>query len=376
MNFWIETITAAFLISLVLTGLIIPQILQIAYRRKLFDAPDGRKVHCGVVPRLGGASFMPSVVCSVMLVLGWGMKFGHPVILDSCLATDIIPLLFAVCSMMILYLVGLADDLVVVRYRAKFVVQIICALFTVISGVMLTSLYGLAGIGEMPYILSICLTAFMIVYIVNAINLIDGIDGLAAGLSALALMYYGWMFYLGEGYVYSMIAWATAGTLITFFYYNVFGKESKKNKIFMGDTGSLTVGFVLAFLSIELIAQPPTRDLGDCNPIVVAYSPLIIPLFDVVRVCVHRFQCHRNPFLPDKSHIHHKLLAMGLTSSQALAIILSASVLFMILNISLSPSVNVNLILLLDIIIWIVGNIWLTRRVQRREARLGKRLYD
>lgn len=376
MNFWIGTILLVFVISLLLTGIIIPQILLIAFSRRLFDTPDGRKVHNDVVPRLGGASFLPSVFCSLTLVVGLMMRFGDPVFMESMIHTDIVTVLFAVCSIMMLYLVGMADDLVDVRYRAKFAVQIACAALTVVSGLVISDMHGFLWIENMHYWVSLLLTGFLVVYIINAINLIDGIDGLAAGLSVLALMFYGWLFYLGGEYIFSMISWATAGTLISFFYYNVFGKATKRNKIFMGDTGSLTVGFVLAFLSIEIMDMPVPAEMTGCNPFMMAFSPLLIPLFDVIRVCIHRFQLHRNPFLPDKSHIHHKLLAVGLSSGWALAVILIAAVCFVVFNVLLSPMVNINILLLIDILCWFVGNTWLTKRIHKREKSLGIKLYE
>ena len=129
MDYWKEIIFLSFGISLILTALIIPQALKIAHRRHLFDDTGGRKIHTGRVPRLGGIAFLPSILCSVALAIGVLVKVtDYPLVIES--GTVLVPLLFAICSMMLLYLVGFADDLVGVRYRDKFIIQIICAVLT------------------------------------------------------------------------------------------------------------------------------------------------------------------------------------------------------------------------------------------------------
>lgn len=375
MNYWIEVIFVAFAISVLLTGIIIPQILLIAFRRKLFDDHDERKIHKGVVPRLGGIAFFPSILCAMAFVAGWQIKFGLVPQASDIYRIVVERSLFAICSMTLLFLVGLADDLIGVRYRAKFMIQIVCAFLTLLSGVGIYGLEGLFGVDMMPGPLAWILTGFVVVYIINAINLIDGIDGLASGLSGLALMFYGWIFYLEGCYFYSLLAWATFGTLVTFFWYNVFGNPGKRSKIFMGDTGSLTIGMMLTFLSLELYNIPEAGIFADYNSLLLAFSPLLIPVFDVCRVCIHRVRSRRSPFLPDRSHIHHKLLALGLSTRQALGVILGSQMLYTVSNVSLSPYVDVNIIVLADIIVYVVGNIWLTRAIHRREQRLGCELY-
>lgn len=376
MNYWIEVSVVAVGISALLTGLIIPQILVIAFRRKLFDDPDKRKVHKGVVPRLGGLSFLPSILCALTLVVAWNLRFGvNPAMTDSLQMVGV-KVLFLFCSLTILFLLGLADDLIGVRYRAKFAIQIACACLTLLSGVSVGSLYGVFGIEELPDIFSWILTGFMVVFIINSINLIDGIDGLASGLCGLVLMFYGWIFYLNQQYFYSVIAWTTFGVLATFFYYNVFGNAKKGKKIFMGDTGSLTIGMIISFLTINISSTTGLGNLTEYNPLILAFSPLIIPLFDVVRVCLHRFRKKRSPFLPDRSHIHHKLLDMGFSSGTVLTIILSASIVFTVLNVALSPILNINIILAGDIVVYSGVNIWITDRIHKREKETGDALYD
>lgn len=380
MNFWIEIALISFGIALVLTGAIIPEILTIAFRRQLFDSNSERHIHKGLVPRLGGIAFFPTILCSVTFVMGYGMQRAAGAEMMGALNAVAVQLLYVSCSLTLLYLVGIADDLVGVRYRAKFVVQILCAALMVVSGVWINNAYGLLWLYPLPNWLGWFITAFMVVFIVNAINLIDGIDGLASGLSALALGFYGWAFYVSDRFIYALMAWTTLATLTAFFYFNVFGKPGKRNKIFMGDTGSLTIGMILAFLSIELCAEPmkaaPGSFASGLNPVMVAFAPLIVPMFDVVRVSLHRMVRGRNPFVPDRSHIHHKLLAMGMRQSHALLCILGTSAVYIAFNVYLSPYVNINILLLIDILAWSGANVLLTRAIHRREKRLGQHLCD
>ncbi|MDE6771616.1 MAG: undecaprenyl/decaprenyl-phosphate alpha-N-acetylglucosaminyl 1-phosphate transferase, partial [Muribaculaceae bacterium] len=334
--YWLENDLLVFAISVVIAGIIIPQILLIAFRRKLFDEVDERKIHRGVVPRLGGIAFFPAMLFSIAIVIALNLRCGSE-LMDLALTTKLVPFLFEICAIILLYLVGLADDLIGVRYMAKFVVQIIAAILLVCSGMYIHNLFGILWIHEMPAILGWIITAFVVVYVVNAINLIDGIDGLASGLSTIALMFYAVVFFNGHEYIFSMIAAATAGTLFPFFYYNVFGDPKKQKKIFMGDTGALTTGMVLVFCAIAVICSKPDFLDVEYNPAMVALAPLVIPCFDVFRVYFHRVRRHRNPFLPDKCHIHHKLLALGFNQRIALMMILAASLVFIGFNVILSP---------------------------------------
>lgn len=372
---WITNDIISFLISLLLAGIIIPQILLIAFRKKLFDEIDARKVHKGVVPRLGGIAFFPSILFSLALVAGVNIEYyGVETMLSF--SESIVPVYFMVCAVLLMFLVGIADDLVGVRYMAKFVVQIMASILLIASGMTIDNFFGLLWLHELPVVISWLFTSFAIVYVVNAINLIDGIDGLASGLSTVAFIFYAVIFFFSGQYVYSMLACAAAGTLLPFFYYNVFGNAKKQKKIFMGDTGALTTGMILAFCSIAVLHL----DIPDFpvvfNPVVIAVCPLIIPCFDVLRVSLHRMRNHRNPFLPDKCHIHHKLLALGFNQRTALCLIMAFAMIFILLNVLISPYVNPTLIIVLDVVIYVVVNLFLTRSICRRENVTGEHLYD
>lgn len=374
-TYWIYTDIAVFLVALVLTGIIIPQILLIAYSKKLFDEVDERKIHKGVVPRLGGIAFLPAIIFSICLVLGVNTSIG---LVDSVNIFEnySLPIMYLLCAEMLMFLVGIADDLIGVRYKAKFICQIICAVFICASGAYLHTLDGILWIHNLPVWLGWCFAGFFVVYIVNAINLIDGIDGLASGLSGMALIFYGVVLTISREWVLAILVWAQLGTLVPFFYYNVFGNPKKRKKIFMGDTGSLTVGVMLAFIALSVANIKVPVISNDYNQLVLAFSPLIIPAFDVVRVYFHRIRHHRNPFLPDKCHIHHKLLALGLNQRASLCIILLCAVVFMLVNVVLSPYVSATFLLVCDVALWIGANAIITHAIRKKEAKTHETLYD
>lgn len=367
MQFWIINIICGFCVSALLAGIIIPQILLIAFRKNLFDEPGERKIHHIPVPRLGGLAFTPVIFFTMALMLGANQYFGHPEVLRE-FARNVNMLAMSLCSMMALYLVGIADDLVGVRYRAKFIIQIICALFLVGAGIWVRSFYGFCGIHDLNIWLGGFLAVVLVVFIINAINLIDGIDGLASGLSAVACFYYGIVFLNVGHYTYAALSFVTLGVIVPFFYYNVFGDAEKQEKIFMGDTGSLTIGIILSILSIKLTTIPVRGIMWDYNPLVVAFAPLMIPCLDVIRVFFHRIRNGRDPFMPDNNHIHHKLLALGINPRFVMIIIVATSFVLSSLNLWVSKYIDVHILLLLDFAFYGGVNMYLTYKIKQKNV--------
>lgn len=313
---------------------------------------------------MGGIAFKPVVFFSFALVLGINLLLGNTEIMEE-VERNASTLTFGFCTIMILYLTGMADDLVGVRYRAKFVIQILCGLMLIAGGIWIDNLDGVLGIHALPAFIGYPLTVLSVVFLINAINLIDGIDGLASGLCSIALLVYGIMFFHCGQYIYAMFSFATLGVLIPFYYYNVFGNPEKQRKIFMGDTGSLTVGMMLALLGFKLLSLEPSESgVDDSFLMVCFFSPLLIPCCDVVRVYLHRVRNGRNPFLPDKNHIHHKLLAIGMKQRTAMVTIILVSLLFTLSNLLLLQFLNINWILFGDFFIWTIANMWLTKKIK------------
>ncbi len=363
---WFANIAVVFLLCVIFAGFLIPQILLIAYRKQLYDIPDERKVHKIAVPRLGGMAFTLVIFFSITLIFGCNIYFGHEDVV-SYASSELLELLFSFCAIILLYIIGIADDLVGIRYTAKFFVQIVCGIMLVVGGLYINSLHGMFAVHTLPMWISAILSVVVVVFILNAINLIDGIDGLASGLSIVAFVTYGVTFWLTGEYIYSMLAFANLGVLVPFFWYNVFGKAETHTKIFMGDTGSLTIGISLCMLSFKLLQCVPTEaSAGYPNPFVIAFAPLIIPCFDVIRVYFHRIRTGKSPFLPDKNHIHHKLLAVGMPQHLTMISILAASLALTFLNCVGSMYININILFLFDVLIVTGCNIYLTKRINRQ----------
>lgn len=369
-------LAGSFLIALLLGIVMIPNILLVSYRKRLFDLPDPRKVHTCPVPRLGGISFLPAIIITFALIMGFRILHGVP-LENLPLSRTLYEFLFYIVGAMLLYLTGVQDDLIGVGYRRKFLIQILAALLLVACGDWIRSLGGLFGIYDLPAWLGIPLTVFLVVYITNAINLIDGIDGLASGLCCISLTMLAYMhIYVGQ-YVYAFLALATLGILIPFWCYNVFGNAQKGHKLFMGDTGSLTLGYTLSFLVIHL-SFVHFDEASHTNPsLAIALSTLIVPLFDVVRVVLHRVRTGKSPFLPDKNHFHHKLLRTGMRVRWVMVTILLISLFFIGLTLLLLPYCNVTFILIIDVVLWTVLHLYLdvliARKRKAKEATLMTR---
>ena len=362
MNFIFIILT--FLISAVIARILIPRILLISLRKKLFDIPDDRKIHKRAIPRLGGVSFFPTTLFAFCLVYAFRLLDGDSI--STLYASYLLPelLLFA-CGMTLLYLTGIADDLVGVRYRQKFAIQIFCACLFPLSGLWINDLYGLFGIHELSAYVGIPFTVLTVVFITNAVNLIDGIDGLASGLSMVALSVFGTLAVIDGRWMSALLAFATVGVLLPFFFYNVFGNADRGRKIFMGDTGSLTLGYILSFLAVQYTMNTYEAGINYEGAMLIAFSVLLVPCLDVVRVVLGRVRRGRDPFMPDKTHIHHKFLAMGFTPRRAMISILCISLLLCLANMALVSYLDNTLLLLCDVVVWTVMNLYMDKVILR-----------
>ena len=345
-------IIASFLISALMACVIIPRILLISHKHQLYDIPDERKIHDTPVPRLGGLSFFPVLVISISLMMAVRYLLGYDVIFIPERIV-LVEFLFLLAGGTILYVVGVGDDLIGISYRSKFVAQIICGLLLAISGLWLHDLDGFMGFTTIRARYSYPLTIFIVVYITNAFNLIDGVDGLASGLTILALTAFGFIFIKERQLIYALLSFSTLGVVVPFWFYNVFGNQKRGHKLFMGDTGSLTLGYIISFLALR-ICLTGAEGVNTTNHVIVAISALLVPAFDVLRVAVHRIRKGRNPFKPDRNHIHHKLLRAGMHKRYVVITIVSLSLFYMVFNYYLNRYLNVTYILLIDFALWLV----------------------
>ena len=274
---------------------VIPSILKVAKAKSLFDPPDDRKLHTAAIPPLGGIAIF--------------MAFNLSVIFSSY-QLDVYPLRYIFAAVILMFFIGLKDDMINISARKKFAVQVIAVFLLIFFGEnSITNLHGFLGFYEIPFAAGCIITFFVMLSIINAFNLIDGIDGLASGLAIMASAILGLWFFLAEHLQYAIIAFGLAGSLAGFFLYNVFGK---KNKLFLGDTGSLVVGIIIA----ALIVQFNKFNIDRSNAFAINAAPAIsfaivmLPLIDTLRVMSIRILSGRSPFSPDKNHIHHRLLEL------------------------------------------------------------------
>jgi len=279
-----------------LVFLTIPPIIRVSIAKRLYDTPNERKVNKVVVPTLGGVAIFIGFILSTIIATD-GYNFGE--------------LKYLIAAIIIMFFVGLKDDMMDISARKKLFVQLATAIMLIVLGnFRFTNLQGIFGLYEISYPLSFAITLFTMIALINAFNLIDGIDGLASGVSTLISIIFGTWFILAGHPEYGIMCFCLAGSLIAFFIFNVFGK---KHKIFMGDTGSLILGVIMVVLVIKFdefninLQAPYALHAAP----VISIGILILPVIDTIRVFFIRISEKRSPFSPDMNHIHHKLLELG-----------------------------------------------------------------
>ncbi len=357
-------------IALILSASIVlytlPRILLISLKNGILDKCDARKVHTSKASRLGGLSFYPAIFVSTILAYIVGETWGFAGF-DFVLTNEFRMLL---CASLILYMVGIYDDIMGVGYRKKFTFQAITATMIVASGCYVIDFNGLFGLELVSPYIGVALSWGLIIFVINALNLIDGIDGLASMLSIMAFAMYGVMFYLCGDFLHCTLCAALIGALSPFWHHNVFGvRRRMSSKIFMGDGGAFLIGLILAVMAIDLWGSNALQGarggfISDYSW-VVAYTMLIIPCFDVLRVMLYRYLNKLPIFKPGKHHFHHKLMAAGLSAHGSLVALVAVNVLFVLINGALALNhVNINFIVLVDIVLWLSIHLALSKRIR------------
>ncbi len=361
---WLGYVCVAFLLSFVLMYNATRNILNISYRKQLFDLPGKRRIHKTPTSRLGGFAFAPIVICSVILVMSLHETTtpGNDISVEK--------FTIWICALIFIHMTGTIDDLIGIRSLIKLLSQIIASVMVVYSGFWINDLYGLFGIHALPAVVGMPLTVLFMVLIINAFNLIDGMDGLAASLGMLAFTVYGVYSYFEGLFFFAVISFSILGVLVSFFHTNMWGYGSKRHKLFMGDAGSQTIGLITGILFIGLVMN--SRAALAPSDLALLLSPLLLPAFDVLHVMLFRLINGRSPFHPDMTHIHHRLLKSGLDPYRSILFILSVSVIFLLLNLLLAPYLNVTQILLIDLGIWCFCNGMVLRFIPRKAARRQK----
>ena len=339
-------IILAFVSSLIFSLVGTPFIVKICNIHKLYDQPNVRKIHKEDIPRLGGTLFMPSMGLgvTVAMLMMYGRGKGIEVNISS----------FVMCvGAMLIYLIGILDDIKGLKASHKFIIQCIAALCFPLCNLMINNLHGLFGIHEIPIWVSYPLTVFVILLIVNAMNLIDGIDGLASGFSIIILGAFVYFYYNINSILFCLISISLTGALTAFFIYNYFGKVGKY-KIFMGDSGSLFLGYVISYLAIKY-QMPYSAGKMPYNEeaFLISFTLVFIPCIDVIRVAMQRKLQGKNIFDADKTHIHHLIMKTGLDMHQTLIVIIILFVLLAMINYGLQViETQLTFIVLADIAIY------------------------
>ena len=311
-------------ISTIIALLAIPSILHVARARHLYDdLGHFRKQHDHGIPRLGGIAIFISFSITVLI-------FSSP---DQAFSIS-----YLLISSIILFAMGLKDDLSGVNSSTKFLIQFIVSLNLVVLGdIRLTSMYGILGIFDLPYFISVSLSILVIMLLINAFNLIDGIDGLAATTGIIANSAFAALFIYIHQYELAITALAITGAIIGFLRFNI-----TPAKIFMGDTGSLLIGLVSVIMAIEFINVSNSNNTAPhfYTAPSLAVAILIGPIFDTFRVFALRIIKKVSPFRADRNHIHHRILRLGFNHMQTTLILASVNMISIALALLLSPFGN------------------------------------
>ena len=304
-----DTIYILFSFAVSLTLLIASQ--KIFLSKNIVDKINDRSSHSSISTRSGGISiFLTLFIISCYFYINGYTIFNYSLIIPLSL----------------LMVVGLYDDINGIDFKLKFIFQIIAAKIIIDNGLIIDNLHGFAGFFEINRVIAQLLTIFIILAIINAINFIDGIDGLAISITALFILSF--EFFSISITPYINLSQIILSALIPLYYFNF----RKKNKVFLGDSGSLFLGgiisvYVITILSNDYIIRPEF----DLHKILFVFSILFFPIFDITRVVFFRLRRGKSPFFPDKNHIHHKILEIVKRHDLVVLIILTISVFFLFL---------------------------------------------
>ncbi len=302
----------SFLVACFVSVVSIPVVIKISELKSLMEKPGERRSHTTPTPTFGGIAIYAAILIAYFL---W----------PSIDQTDIYRTNLSVAGMTILFFIGIKDDLVGIDPNKKILFQVLAAMILIFFGdLRVDYLYGIMGFHHIEELISILLTCFIFIALTNAINLIDGIDGLAGGIATIACTAFGGWFLLTNHFTMACLAFTLAGALIGFLRFNF----SNTSKIFMGNTGSLIIGFMLAFFAVRFVnmnASYRYEPTAFFNAPIIAIVILIVPIFDTLRVFLVRILAGRSPFSADRNHMHHILLDNGLSHAAATGVLCGAS---------------------------------------------------
>lgn len=347
------SIIVPLLLTIVLATYIIPRILVVSVKKDLVIPSKTKGKGRLRVPRLGGVSLFPILVISVGTTVVLLITLFSLSLLEKEDKTTFVQYMFGLAGLTTMYLLGVMDDLLGVSITSKFLIELLAAFLIPLSGLWLNDFHGLLGIFEIPELIGVPITVLTVLYITNAIPMLDDVDGLASGLAIIAFAVLGGVSYQAGEPLLMIVCAAMSGMLMPFFYRNVMVRRIGWRNIYLGDTGGLTIGYVLSFVVIVLSRLGGT-ELPE-GAFMACFGTLIIPMFDVLRVAVTRMINHRNVFQRDNNHIHHRLIMGGMRPMTVLVTILIISSFFVAFNvIGVWSEWNLSLLLVGDVFAWII----------------------
>jgi len=334
------------LISVLLSSIFVPIFRKFALEKDIIAVPSIRRSHTKKIPVLGGVS--------IYFVLFFTILITSQYLILIIKIERFIQLYYFGFASSILFSVGLIDDVYGLKPRIKLFFQLLASyvLICITDILIIDSMYGLFGIFKLQPIISCLLTIFIFIVFVNMLNLIDGIDGLASGISIVALAFFGIISFLSNNNVSLILSIAGLGSLLPFFYYNVYSNK----KIFLGDNGSLLLGILLIYLTLDFLSFDTNGILliGN-NKIIILMSLFSYPLVDTIRIFIVRILRKKSPFSADKNHIHHHLLRLGYSHKRATTFILMYTCSITIISLFLmKQNINTLFVILLILAVTII----------------------
>ena len=327
------------MISVLLSSIFVPIFRKFALEKDIIAVPSIRRSHTNKIPVLGGVSIYFVLFFTVLTISQYLILIIE--------IERFIQLYYFGFASSILFSVGLIDDVYGLKPRIKLFFQLLASyvLICISDILIIDSMYGLFGIFKLYPIISCPLTIFIFIVFVNMLNLIDGIDGLASGISIVALAFFGIISFLSNNNVSLILSIAGLGSLLPFFYYNVYSSK----KIFLGDNGSLLLGILLIYLTLDFLSFDTTGILliGN-NKILLLMSLFSYPLVDTMRIFIVRKKKKKSPFSADKNHIHHHLLRLGYSHKKASTFILMYTCSITIISLFfMKQNINTSFVILL-----------------------------
>jgi UDP-GlcNAc:undecaprenyl-phosphate/decaprenyl-phosphate GlcNAc-1-phosphate transferase len=315
--------------ALVVTLVLLPVWITVCRKWHLFDEPDTRKHHSELIPSMGGIAIFAGIFCSFL-------------VFSEIREHEKMRYLFG--ASLVLFFTGFFDDLINVKPFKKLIFQAVSAKVIYYGGISVINLDGALGIHEVPVLLHLPLTLFLVILFTNAYNFIDGVDGLAGSIGVIASSCIGALFIHYGKYDFAILSFCITGSLLGFLFFNF-----SPAKIFMGDTGSMVIGFLLAALAVELLNTGIRQPEIAVSPSYL-FAILFIPLYDMIRVFIIRTVNGRSPFQADRSHIHHMLLGYGFGHRSVALLMASINLLIISLN-QFVPVIPSNLFILLSLLV-------------------------